>query len=56
MNTLLNQKPQALAFEALAVGLIVGLLIGWVIWSVSFSSVAPVDAHRLPTFTSRWCQ
>ncbi len=45
MNTLLNQKPQALAFEALAVGLIVGLLIGWVIWPVSLSSVAPVDLH-----------
>jgi hypothetical protein len=43
MNALLNQKPQALAFEALAVGLIIGLLIGWVIWPVSLSSVAPVD-------------
>jgi hypothetical protein len=45
MNALLNQKPQVLAFEALAVGLIVGLLIGWVIWPVSLSSVAPVDLH-----------
>lgn len=45
MNALFNQKPQVLAFEALAVGLIVGLIIGWVIWPVSLSSVAPVDLH-----------
>ncbi len=45
MNALLNQKPQVLAFGALAIGLIVGLVIGWVIWPVSLSSVAPVDLH-----------
>ena len=45
MNALWNQKPQVLAFAALAVGLIVGLLIGWVIWPVSLTSVAPVDLH-----------
>jgi len=45
MNALWNQKPQVLALEALAVGLIVGLVIGWMIWPVSLSSVAPVDLH-----------
>jgi len=43
MNALLNQKPQVLAFEALAVGLFVGLLIGWVIVPPVPTNVAPVD-------------
>jgi len=35
----------SVAALALLVGIAIGLIIGWVIWPVSYTSVAPVDLH-----------
>ena len=43
MNALQNMNSRVVAIVALVVGLVLGLVVGWLIWPVSYTSVAPVD-------------
>lgn len=45
LSTFLNPRVLVGLAVALVAGLVLGLIVGWLIWPVSFTSVAPVDLH-----------